>query len=130
MLIYGAAKMRGIEEGSKDRPCSVILVTTDENENKAVTVLPITHAPPNDPTLAIEIPAATKRRLGLDDDRSWIVVTEANRFIWPGSDLRPKKSGDAASVSYGVLPEALFKEMKEKFLKAVKRHRVIVKCSQ
>ena len=35
------------------------------------------------------IVAATKRRLGLDDARSWIMVTEGNRFAWPGPDLRP-----------------------------------------
>ena len=32
----------------------------------------------------MEIPLATKARLGLDDARSWIVLNEANRFIWPG----------------------------------------------
>ena len=32
---------------------------------------------------AIEIPAQTKKRLGLDEDRSWIMLTEANRFVWP-----------------------------------------------
>jgi len=79
---------RGIEEGAKDRPCAVILVTTDEPDGPVVTVLPITHSPPSDPSLAVELPPATKRRLGLDDHRSWIVVTDANRFFWPGPDLR------------------------------------------
>jgi len=45
-----------------------------------VTVLPISHTPPANPALAVEIPHETKRRLGLDDERSWIVLTEANRF--------------------------------------------------
>jgi hypothetical protein len=39
-----------------------------------VTVLPISHTPPADPELAVELPAATKRRLGLDDERSWVVL--------------------------------------------------------
>ena len=43
--------------------------------------------PPHDPEAAVEIPLATKMRLGLDDDRSWIILTEANRFTWPGPDL-------------------------------------------
>src|SRR5271157_462561 len=37
----------------------------------------------------VEIPGVTKSRLGLDDGRSWIVVSEANRFCWPGVDLQP-----------------------------------------
>ena len=75
---------RGQEEGRKDRPCAIILVTADAQGDRSVTVLPITHAQPPDPALAVEIPAATKQRLGLDDERSWACLTEANRFIWPG----------------------------------------------
>jgi hypothetical protein len=30
------------------------------------------------------MPAETQRRLGLDDQRSWIVVGEANVLVWPG----------------------------------------------
>jgi len=47
--------------------------------------------------LAVEISHETKRRLGLDDDRSWIVLTEANRFAWPGPDLRPGQSHQATA---------------------------------
>jgi hypothetical protein len=46
-----------------------------------VTVLPITHSAPADPASAVEIPLPVKRRLGLDDDRSWIVVAEGNNFF-------------------------------------------------
>jgi hypothetical protein len=59
------------------------------------------------PALAVEIPHATKRRLGLDDARSWVVLTEANRFAWPGPDVRCAQAGDLASVAYGELPGAL-----------------------
>lgn len=62
---------------------------------------------------------ATKRRLGLDDQRSWIVLTDANRFVWPGPDLRPRSPGDAASIVYGQLPRALFYEVREKFARAI-----------
>jgi hypothetical protein len=70
-----AEHRRGREEGLKDRPCAVILVTEDAESERIVTVLPITHTSPNDPLLAVEIPHATKRRLGLDEARSgqgWI----------------------------------------------------------
>ena len=117
---------RGIDEGAKDRPCAVVLVTqsdldpTSGEHDLVVTVLPITHMPPAEPKLAVEVPAATKRRLGLDDNRSWIVVTDANRFVWPGPDLRFSIAGETSSCSYGLLPRGLFNEMREKFVAAVK----------
>ena len=114
---------RGQEEGVKDRPCAVILVSTDEDGERWVTVLPVTHAPPSVPELAVEIPAATKRRLGLDDERSWVVLSEANRFLWPGPDLRPVTPGDAASVAYRQLPYALFEEIRTKFIAAIRARR-------
>jgi len=88
-----------------------------------VTVLPVTHAPPSNPELAVELPAATKRRLGLDDERSWVVLSEANRFLWPGPDLRPARPGDAATVAYGQLPYTLFEEIRRKFLAAIRMRR-------
>jgi len=48
----------------------VLLAVTDMAGERIVVVLPITHAPPGDPAHAIEIPPATKRRLGLDEERS------------------------------------------------------------
>jgi hypothetical protein len=117
--LWRADHRRGREEGVKDRPCAVILVTAGDEGERIVTVLPITHAQPSNLALAVEIPRATKRRLGLDDDRSWIVLTEANRFVWPGPDLRPVQSGDLASVAFGLLPRALFKEVTAKLADAV-----------
>ena len=49
----------GLEEG-KDRPAAVIIILKDEPNDPLVTVLPITHAQPNNPMDAIEIPAVTK----------------------------------------------------------------------
>jgi hypothetical protein len=98
-------------------------VTTDEEGEKLVMVLPVTHAPPSDPALAVEILAATKRRLGLDEARSWVVLTEANRFRWPGPDLRPAVPGDSATVAYGPLPYALFEEIRQKFIATVRAAR-------
>ena len=94
--------MQGREEGEKDRPVLVLaLVTTLEDGTPIVRVLPITHSPPAEQSNAMEIPAAVKRRLKLDDDRSWIILTESNRFAWPGPDLRPM---DSDSGYIGSLP--------------------------
>lgn len=114
----------GQEEGVKDRPCAVILTVQGEDGRDVVTVLPITHSPPMAATDAVEIPAETKRRLGLDDARSWVVLTEANRFSWPGPDLRPGVNGDPSSVAYGYLPGKFFEHVKRAFLEKVKSRAV------
>jgi len=118
--LWLADHLRGEEEGVKDRPCAVVLVTTGEGGEQVVTLLPITHSPPSTPQHAVEIPAAVKRRLGLDDARSWVVLTEANRFIWPGVDLRPAIPGNASTVAYGQLPYALYEDIRNKFIALLK----------
>ncbi len=62
------------------------------------------------PEDAIELPTATKTRLGLDDERSWVVVSEVNRFVWPGPDLAPVP-GDPRRFDYGFLPPRFFKKI-------------------
>jgi hypothetical protein len=121
---------RGLEDGSKDRPCAVLLTVTDDAGDRNVVVLPITHTPPIEAALAVEMPAATKRRLGLDDERSWIVIGEANRFTWPGPDLRPLRKGDASSVVYGELPAELFRKVREKWLASSLARRSVVKRTE
>ena len=111
---------KGQEEGVKDRPCAVILVTQDTEGERIVTVLPVTHTPPSVPALAMEIPLETKKRLGLDDARSWIVLTEANQFTWPGPDLRPAVPGDMESIAYGQLPRAFFMQLRARFVAVLK----------
>jgi len=59
----------------------------------------------------VEIPAATKMRLGLDEGRSWIVVTEINRFRWLGVDLLPVPG--RGGYDYGVLPHGLFRQVRD-----------------
>lgn len=113
--------LEGREEGDKDRPCLVLaLVTTLEDGTPVVRVLPITHTPPGRADEAIEIPPATKRRLGLDDERSWIVLSESNRFAWPGPDIRPV---DSDSGYFGPLPPALFAEVKRRFVELARAQR-------
>jgi len=108
----------GRVESVKDRPCAVLLATRDEMGDLKVIVLPVTHARPADPDSAVEIPPATKRRLGLDDDQSWIVVTECNVFAWPGPDLRFTRGAGSESAAYGLLPARLFDLVRDRFLAA------------
>ncbi len=112
---------QGRDEGVKDRPAAIVLnVTAADIGDARVTVLPITHTPPKDAAHAIEIPPAVKRRLGLDDERSWVILTEGNEFTWPGPDLRPQPGEDLSSVAYGLLPPGLFSEVLRRFVALAK----------
>ena len=113
---------RGRTEGTKNRPCVVVLAVTSEDGVTVVTVAPVTHAPPRTPGEAIEIPAATKLRLGLDEGRSWIVVNEINRFIWPGVDLLPVPG--KGGYDYGVLPPGLFRQVRAGIASCVRSHKL------
>ena len=121
--LWRSEYLRGQEEGVKDRPCAVVLVTKTEDDDEVVTVLPITHTPPADHLFAVEIPCATKERLGLDAERSWIMLSEANRFVWPGPDLRPLRNEDISSVALGLLPYNLAEEIRLKFIADLKARR-------
>ena len=105
----------GREEGLKERPSVIVLVVEREAVGGTlVTVLPITHSAPVDPASAVEIPLPVKRHLGLDDDRSWIVVAEGNEFVWPGYDLRKLPHRDR--YDYGFLPPRLFNQVLDAFV--------------
>jgi hypothetical protein len=109
-------QQNGREEGTKDRPCAIVMSVVDEAGELETLVLPVTHTPPANPADAVEIPAETKSRLGLDFDRSWIVITEANEFTWPGPDLRVIPGRDESSIAYGALPPRFFAYVRDRFL--------------
>ena len=118
--------LRGQEEGVKDRPCAVVLMTTGEGGREIATVLPITHTPPSDPKFALEISSETKKRLGLDAERSWVMLSEANRFHWPGPDLRPARNDDIGSIAFGQLPYKFAEEIRLAFIAHLKARRVTI----
>ena len=104
--------LSGREEGAKDRPCVVVVARRQEGERTWVMVAPVTHTPPGPGTRATEIPAATKQRLGLDAERSWVVLGEVNTFVWPGYDLRPVP-GRPSAFAYGYLDRGTFGQVLE-----------------
>lgn len=106
----------GREEGVKDRPCVIVLAIDTAQDRKRVIVLPITHAAPRSPDEGVELPPAVKTRLGLDHERSWIIVSEGNDFIWPGPDLRALAGEGLESVACGFLPPRLFQAIRSRFL--------------
>jgi len=117
---------RGREEGIKDRPCAIVVARRMAENKIIVTVVPVTHSPPADTRAAMEIPPALKAHLGLDAERSWIVLSEYNEFLWPGPDLRPigPGRGKDSAYSYGVLPPGYFNRMRERLLSLIGERRV------
>lgn len=114
----------GREDGAKDRPCAIVVNTRNEAGRLEVTVLPITHTPPARVQDAVEIPAITKKRLGLDDGRSWIVTNETNVFLWPGPDLRPSRNGDLSTVAFGVLPPNFLRYVLDNYLEHARSQKI------
>jgi hypothetical protein len=104
----------GRDEGRKDRPAVIVLAVEAGASGPVVTVLPITHAAPLEPEHAVEIPLAVKRQLGLDEMRSWVVVSEGNEFLWPGYDLRKVPGTD--SYQYGFLAPRFFDRVIKAFV--------------
>jgi hypothetical protein len=51
----------------------------------------------------------------LDSGRHWLRLDELNRFAWPGFDLRPIP-GSPEKYEYGMLPPALFEQLREGIL--------------
>jgi hypothetical protein len=99
---------RGLEEGRKDRPCVILIAVKRQQSDTVVVALPITHCLPEKSDTAIEMPQAVKQHVGLDLERSWVMVNEANQFTWPGYDLR--KISGTNDFRYGMLPPRFFGE--------------------
>lgn len=114
--LWADERRQGRDEGIKDRPCAVVAARQTLEGREIVTVIPVTHSPPRDPTLAVEIPPAIKAHLGLDDLRSWIVLSETNDFVWPGPDIRPIPGSSPTRFAYGMLPPRFYSHLRDKVL--------------
>jgi hypothetical protein len=114
----------GREEARKDRPSAIVLAVQPDDGDTIVYVVPITSRPPARKTDVIELPPATCRRLNLPDKRCWIVLTEMNRFIWPGPDLRPVPAPSDAFYRYGLLPAKLFIKLRDEIVTRARRRKL------
>lgn len=114
----------GNVEGRKPRPCAIVMtVQRAEERPPLVAVVPITHSPHSDPETAIEIPRRVAEHLGLDSDRSWVVLEDVNVFTWPGYDLR-QIPGQAGRYDYGLLPPRFFETIVKRFAELRQRGRI------
>jgi hypothetical protein len=60
------------------------------------------------------MPVNAKRLLGLDAERSWIVVTELNGFLWPGPDVRIPAGRSSPVID--AIPDWLFHQVRDAVL--------------
>ena len=115
--LWADEQRRGKEEGRKDRPVLVMAVSVVEREGSTqLLVLAITHSRPKSPTDAVALPRRVRNRLGLGEQDSWIVTTEANAFVWPGPDIRPVPGRKPPTVIYGHVPDGVLQEAARSFL--------------
>ena len=99
---------RGEEDGRKHRPVVVVIARAEVDGQTELLVVPVTTQPPTRAGDGFEIPTRIKTHLGLDAARCWIMVTELNRFRWPGPDIRPIEHGEERTPYYGFIPQPLF----------------------
>ncbi len=114
--LWAREHREGREEGRKDRPCAIVMAARATDGETKVLVVPVTHSAPTEAASALELPQAVKKHLGLDTERSWVVLSESNLFDWPGPDLRRVGDRDDSSVAYGFLPPKLFNELRRRFI--------------
>jgi hypothetical protein len=110
----------GGQEQGKDRPTCLVAASDSADRPRYVVLLPITHVPPSGMTVGIEIPARVKQAIGLDDEPSWVIVSEHNIDEWPNGGLSPIP-GKAGVYSYGIIPLGLFAKIKTRFLELARR---------
>lgn len=103
------------KQQSKDRPACLVAASDSTVAPRFVVILPITHSAPTGDTVGIEIPPKVAQALGLDEARSWVVVSDHNVDEWPNAGLAPLP-GRPDIFSYGFIPPRLFAQIKARFL--------------
>jgi hypothetical protein len=118
--LWSSEHDRGETSGRKDRPAAIVVIRSDLGPDKIVYVVPITHAHPADhDRTRILIPGQIKQRLGLDEERSWVDISEYNAFAWSNAaDLRPTRQTLHSkpieqTCFYGYLPRRFFAQLRQ-----------------
>lgn len=118
-FLWDKEARRGRIEGRKDRPCAIVVVAAETGH---VVLVPVTHTPPASGT-GIELPQRVKAHLGLDDERSWVVLTDLNRVLWDDAGIVP---ATRARWDYGALPQPLLIEIQQGIAKLARQQRLAV----
>ncbi len=117
---------QGRESGAKDRPCVIVLAVRALAGQTVVTVAPITRAEPEIEASGVRLPVEAQERVGLDTEPAWAIISEVNRFIWPGPDIRPISPDKPDTFAYGFLPEELLTSIRDQMVAWHRAHRVSI----
>ena len=122
--LWAREAAKGRDDAVKDRPVVVTVARIEREGRTEIVVAPVTHSEPQADEDGLELPPSVKQQLGLDRERSWIITSELNRFVWPGPDVRvaPGKS----QPLYDAIPERLFDQLRVAVHKHVKAGRLKV----
>lgn len=122
-FLWSHERERGREEGAKQRPCVIVtaVIRKDTGETD-VLVAPITHSPPREGDVAIEIPHKVGRHLGLDDERGYIIADEVNTVSWDDPGIVPVRPGQ--QWAYGRIPKGLYDQLRTAMLVLVNNRRL------
>lgn len=92
----------------------VTAVMRKDSGETDVLVAPITHSPPREADVAIEIPHQVGRHLGLDDERGYIVADQVNTVSWDDAGIVPVRPG--RQWAYGRIPKGLYDQLRAAML--------------
>lgn len=119
--LWSREAIQGRQQG-KDRPTCLVAASDSRVNPSYVVLLPITHSPPTGDTVGIEIPAKVKKAIGLDDEPSWVIVSDYNIDEWPNAGIG-QIPGKPGIYSYSFFPPSLFATVKGKFAELVRQKR-------
>ena len=108
--LWRSEAKRGQQDGSKDRPCAIVVaIESRGGSDFRALVAAITHSEPA-PGDGLEIPIRIKRHLGLDSERSWIILSELNEIDWSDPGIIPIAKNRWV---YGFLPAAFAEQLRD-----------------
>lgn len=123
---HGDPSFLSLQQWRRKGAPAVIVIAIDATVgggSNHVAVMPITHAAPRDPSVVLELPRRLKDHLGLDGERSWVVLDEINEFDWPGYDLA-RVEGGAGEWEYGQIPPGFHNQIKARAIELEARNRL------
>lgn len=113
----------GAPTADKDHPACVIATFRHEGvPDDFVVYLPISHTPPGEGEVGVELSAHAKRIAGLDWAPQWVLISECNIDIWP-QDIRTLP-GQPERFHYGHLPPREFLRVRDQFVARYRDKRV------
>src|SRR3546814_11248210 len=105
---------------AKAQPTCIVAAIKRLVRPRYVRLLPLTHTPPTGDTVGVEIPPKVKQALRLDDEPSWVIVSEHNVDEWPIAGVSAVP-GTRDGFAYGLVPPGLFRLHRARVLEPARR---------